>query len=314
MTGPLCGECGRPLGDGVTLCKECVGNLIEQLADVPALLAELAIVRAGLARSGPRSSGAGRPAEPPLPVRLDGRDRRAGERVVLRLETAVIGWARALAEDLHVCPAVGTAYLVDLTQERRLAFRADRRPDAAALAEPATPVEQCAIWLTRHRREIARHEAAPELAREVAAAVRGLRRAVAPPPREYLGLCPRKDDAGQPCGHELWAEDRAVQTVCRRCGAPYVVAELKSAALTGAEDRHYSVADLLRLLTELGHPVPRSTLYRWAQQRRIAPRGWQHTDERGTRITDHQISPEDRQVYRLGDALAVARKEGAEAV
>lgn len=314
MTGPLCLECGRPLGDGVTLCKTCVGELVEHLADVPALLAELEIVRAGLARTGPRGSGGGRPSEPPMPVRLDSRDRRAGERVVLRLETAVIGWARALAEDLAVSPAIGTAYLVDLVQERRLAFREGLRPDAAALAEPATVVEQCALWLARHRREIARHEAAPELAREVSAVIRGLRRAVAPPAREYLGLCPRKDDTGQGCGHELWSEDRAVQTVCRRCRTPYVVADLKRAALGNAEDRHYSVADLVRLLAELGHPVPRSTLYRWAKERRIEPRGWQHRDGRGIRITDHQISPEDRQVYRLGEALAVARREGAEAV
>jgi hypothetical protein len=91
------------------------------------------------------------------------------------------------------------------------------------------------------------------------------------------------------------------------------VAMVKNAVLRTAEDRLYRVADLVRVVAEFGRPVPRATLYRWAKERKIEPHGWQHTDEHGTRITDHQIVPGDVQVYRLGDVLAVARKEGSPA-
>ncbi|MEU2043693.1 hypothetical protein [Nocardia niwae] len=88
-----------------------------------------------------------------------------------------------------------------------------------------------------------------------------------------------------------------------------LVAELKAEALEGANDRLYKVADLLRVLTEFGLPIPRSTLCRWARDRRIEPRGWEHRDGYGTRITDHRISESDVQVYRLGDARALAAKD-----
>lgn len=310
MTAVQCVECGRALGSNAALCRPCVDELVEQLLRVPALLHELGITRAGLGRTGTPSAG-GRPSEQPLPIRVVGR-RLAGESAVQRLETAVIGWARVIGEELGVVPAVHTAYLVDITQAQRLSLRADRprEPiDTTVLSEPVTAVEQAAVWLTHYRREIAQHEAADELARDVGAAVAALGRVIWPAEREYLGLCHNPWREGAPCGHELWADVGDAHTRCRRCRTQYDVAALKTAVLRGAEDGLYKVADLLRLLDRYGHRIPRATLYRWARDRRIEPRGWQHVDERGIRITDHRIDEADVQVYRLGDALKLAARE-----
>ncbi|WP_280393202.1 hypothetical protein [Nocardia wallacei] len=304
----LCTECSRPVGDNAALCKTCVTELAEQLLKVPALIWELTVTRAGLGRSGPAAVGS-RPPEPPLPIRVTGRRKLPGDSTVRRLETTVIGWARVLAEDLAVTPAVNIAYLVQLTQDRRLALRPGNRPDHAALGYPVSPLEQAAVWLAHHRRELAQHDAAAELARDVRGSIKALVAVIWPPDRQYLGLCSTESGTGEVCGHEIHAEVGAAYVYCRRCNTQHDIAALKAEVLRGAEDRLYRVADLVRVLREFGRAVPRATLYRWAKERRIEPRGWQHIDEYGVRITDHPVAEEDVQVYRLGDVLAVAGDE-----
>lgn len=309
MTAVQCSECGRTLGSNAALCRPCVDELCEQLLRVPALLYQLTITRAGLGRSGPPARGS-RPAEPPLPVRIVGRRGLLGESAVQRLETTVIGWARVIAEELVVTPAVGIASLVQMTQDRRQLPGAGHRVDAATLAEPVTAVEQAAVWLAHYPREIARHEAAPELAREIRSAVGALAAVIWPPERQYLGLCSTRNPTTlEVCGQELRAEVGAAYVRCRRCRWEHDVARLKAEALADADDRLYGLADLLRVLAALGEPVSRTTLYRWAQQRRMEPRGWEHRDEYGTRITDHRIGAGDAQVYQLGDVRRLAAKD-----
>ncbi|WP_280389293.1 hypothetical protein [Nocardia wallacei] len=308
MTDIQCTECSRPLGSNAALCRECIDGLRDQLLTVPALVYELAITRAGLARNGPPAVGS-RPAEPPLPIRVTGRNRLPGESAVQRLETTVIGWARVIAEDLGVIPAVNIAYLVQLTQDRRLALRTGQRPDAAALAEPASPLEQAAVWLAHHRLEIARHEAAAELAREVGGAVRALGAVIWPLERQYLGLCAQKSESGEVCGQELRAELGATYTRCRRCRTQYEVRDLKAEAIQNASKRLYTLYEIVGLAAAFATPVPKTTLYRWARERKIEPRGWAHRNEYGTRITDHPVSERDPRVYRLGDVLALAERE-----
>lgn len=310
MTAVECIECKRPLGANAALCRDCVDDLADQLLKVPALLYELGITRAGLGRSGPPVRGSAI-AEAPLPIRIRGRS-LPGEHAVQQLETAVIGWARVIAEELDVTPAVNISYLVDLTQRQRLALRVDNRLDAAALAEPVTALEQAAVWLAHYRREIAMHEAADELARDVRGAVGSLAAIIWPAERQYLGLCAtRNAHTLEKCGQELRAEIGQAYVRCRRCRWQHDVAKLKAEALADADDRLYKIDDLVRVLTALGEPVPRATLYRWAQQR-MEPRGWQHSDEYGVRITDHRIGERDAQVYRLGDARRLAAKDERE--
>lgn len=321
MTGTQCAACARLLADGAPLCRECVGRLVDLLLSVPGLLYELTLTRAGLGRTAPPAGG-GRPAETPLPVRAvrqGGSIAMQGDSTVLQLEVTLVGWGRALAEDLEVCPAVHTAHLVDLVHQRRLAPLtgarqrievAGHRPDLAALAEtPASVAEQTAVWLAQHREQLRQHEAAPELLDEITRAVRALQRIVWPPDRQYLGLCPALREDGTKCGHERYAEAEESYSRCRRCGDHRPVAELQATARAAAEDRLYTVAELVGITASVGVRISRATLYRWAQQRRIESRGWQHRDAHGTRITDRQLGDDDRPVYRLGDVLAYARRE-----
>jgi len=310
MSAVQCTECGRMLGYNAALCRSCIDELVEQLFRVPALLYQLTITRAGLGRSGPPERGSGG-ADSPMPLRIVGHT-LLGESAVQRLETAVIGWARTIAEELAVTPAVHIAYLVDLTQQRRRLPGSTVRPDAAALAEPVTALEQAAVWLAHHRRELGQHEAARELARDIRNAVAEFGRAIWPAERQYLGLCTTAYDTGAEevaCGQELRAAAGEAYTYCRRCRARYDVAALKAEVVRGVDDRLYKIDDLLPILTVLGPPVSRTTLYRWAHDRRLEPRGWQHADDYGVRITDHRIGTGDAQVYRLGDARKLAAKD-----
>ena len=317
MSGTKCGACGRLLADGAPLCRECVDKLVETLLSVPGLVYELTVTRAGLGRSAPRTAGAA-PAEPPLPVRTvrrSGPIALQGEAALSRLDTALVGWARALAEDLACSPAVHTAHLVDLVQRHRadpLGERvrqrgtlAEHRPDLAAIGEtPASVGEQCAVWLAHQRELLRRHEAAPELLDELGRAVRALARIVWPPARRYLGLCPALREDGTECGHERYAEADESYSRCRRCGDHRDVAELQHAARAVAEDRLYTIGELVGVTAGIGMPVSRPTLYRWAKDREIEPRGWQHRDAAGVRITDRRLADGDPMVYRLGDVLA----------
>lgn len=322
MTGTTCGGCYRQLGDGAPLCRECVGRLVDRLNAVPGLLWELTITRAGLGRSAPRGGSGGRPSEQPLPVRvLAKRDgiTLPGEKVVHALETTLIGWGRALAEDLAVTPAVHTAYLVDLVHRHRADPLGDtprqrcgsvaRREDLAAVSEtPASVAEQTAVWLARHREQLRQHEAAPELLSEVTRAVKALERVIWPPERKYLGLCPAVGADGVACGHERFADADADHSRCPRCQDHRPVADLQQTAREVAEDRLYTIDELVHVTASIGLPIGRRTLFRWQKDHALEVRGWQHRDERGVRITDHPIGDNDRRAYRLGDALALARK------
>ncbi len=321
VTGTPCGACRRLLADGAPLCRECVNRLVDALLSVPGLLHELTITRAGLGRTTPRAGGT-RPSEPPLPVRVVPRRTGItlpGDHLVRALETSLIGWGRVIADDLGVCPAVHTAHLVDLVHihraeplgdtGRQRARRVEHRPDRAAISEtPASVGEQVAVWLTHHREQLRQHEAAPELLSELGHAVKALQRVIWPPQRRYLGLCPAPLADGTACGHVRTAEVGETYCKCRRCGDHRSVVELEDVARRVAEDQLYTVPELVAVTASVGAAIPRRTLFRWQKEHAIEPRGWQHRDERGVRITDHPIGPHDLRVYRLGDALALARR------
>ncbi|MGY4098065.1 hypothetical protein ACW2Q0_00635 [Nocardia sp. R16R-3T] len=322
MTGTKCFGCFRQLGDGAPLCRDCVGRLVDALLSVPGLLHELTITRAGLGRTAPRVGGA-RPSEPPLPVRTVPRSEGTtlpGERVVRALEVSLIGWGRAISEDLGVCPAVHTAHLVDLVHRyramplgetaRQCGMRAEARPDLGAIGEtPASVGEQAAVWLARHPEQLRQHEAAPELLDELTRAIKSLQRIVWPPQRRYLGLCPALLDDGTTCGHERSADIEATHSKCPRCGDHRPISDLQKLARRAAEDRLYTISELEQVTASVGARVPRRTLFRWQKEHTITPRGWQHHSTGGTRITDHPIGPSDQRVYRLGDVLDIASRD-----
>jgi hypothetical protein len=324
VTQPECAECARPVGDNAPLCTRCGQRTIDALLSVPALLDEFAITRAGLARMNTRVGGAG--ADTTLPVKMTtGRGVvLEGDRGYHRLINTVTTWCRVVAEDLGCDPYIGGLWLIELTDARRadlseLALRAiNKGAQRAERAEPAIPsgaTAQAAVWLAHHRHQLRAHEAAPELLRDITAAVAAVTRYIdRPVERRNLGACSATPDDGERCGHPLWSElddsgKTATYVYCGRCKARYEVARIEADARAIAEEYAYTLGDLVRVTAAIGAPIPKATLYRWAKERRIESHGWQHVDALGVRITDHQIGESDVRVYRLGDALELAKRE-----
>ncbi|MGW6698839.1 hypothetical protein [Nocardia sp. NPDC055049] len=311
-----CSRCARPVSDGLALCTECVAQLVDALNSVPALVAELGITRAGLSRSSAARAG-GRSSETPIPVRANRRGRGihiAGDRVLAALDLVLIGWARVLAEDLAVSPAVHGPHLVQLVQDHRKAAPGD----PTALGDPATIGEQCAIWLAQHRRQLRTHAAVGDLLDELEDAMGQIRAIIDPGPRRPVGSCTAEIN-GVVCAAELFASEDSNWIRCPQCRTQHDVHDIERAAKEGAQDMRYTLYEAVRVTAELGTPIAQSTLYRWAAEGRIRPGGYQHVAETGIRITDHKIHPADRPVYRLGDITAVAaaakqqQKEGSTA-
>ncbi|MFE2998687.1 hypothetical protein ACFXG4_27255 [Nocardia sp. NPDC059246] len=334
VTDILCTECDRPVGDGLTLCTVCGERLVAELLGVPGLLADLQTARAGQARIATGREG-GRSAEAPLPIKDTTNEERGrglhllGDQPALALQTALHGWARVLAEHLAVEIPIDSRALVVLATNARIFRRGtidapfivhnDKvrhgkrvrearigHRSAAHLTTPTQEVERLAMWLACHPHELRGLEAAREMLTDITGACAALRRAIDRPADLLpLGPCSAELADGSSCGYELRADREATWVRCRRCRSQHEVRELQRKAADGIEDQLYTLPQLRRILPALGTPVGKTTLYRWAQERRIEPRGWQH----GNRITDHQISDDDRQVYRLGDVRALARRD-----
>ncbi|GAB4582607.1 hypothetical protein Ntsu_04390 [Nocardia sp. IFM 10818] len=303
-----CARCERPVKDGLTLCVSCGNDLCSALLAVPELLLEIAITRAGLGRTTSERT-IGRPAEPPLPVQSVAQLRKEGEpehevgaellgdRALAALGHAVITWARAVAEDLGVSPHVNGAWLVHITEQHR---GSPPRDGATLPLVRLGAVEQAAVWLAQHREILRAHEAGLDMLYDITEALDRLRAAIdRRPEKRYLGPCPN-------CRTELRAEPGESWVRCRACREQYEIARIEADARAVAEDRLYTLAELVPVLDALGAPVPKRTLYWWASERKIEPRGWMNRDGR---ITDHRRNDADKAVYRTRDALRLAGKQ-----
>lgn len=334
-----CAECSRPVGDRLTLCTHCGDRLRAELLSVPGVLADLTTMRSGQARFTSQRVGS-RGAEVALPVQSIARDRHEsqpqdpvgaelrGDRGYTRLETAVTGWARVLGEHLGEDIPIGARGLQQLAVNGRtqpadhtavpvrdaqgkFVRVARRHPDA--LTSPATPIEQAAVWMACYPHQLRAHEAAGEMLAEITDALTELRRIVDRPAElRYLGPCPGQLHDGVPCEFGLRAEPGETWVRCGRCNTQHSVPDLQAKARGIAEDQLYTLFEMRSVLAAVGTVVSKQTLHWWANGRkenRLEPRGWQHADGGRVRITDHQISERDRQVYRLGDALALAARD-----
>ncbi|MGV9818403.1 hypothetical protein [Nocardia xishanensis] len=314
------------MGDSAPLCRQCGQSIVDALLKVPALLDELAVTRAGLGRNTPPTATRSRGGEVPLPVRAAGSAEvwtpvgaaMVGDRELAAIGNAVTGWARLFAEELGVEIDIGSPALVEATESHRGPHTDDRT--GAALSAPAPSVTaQAAVWLAGHRHALRAHEAAVELLDEVCGTVNALERLVdRPVERRYLGACPAMLSSGKTCGYELRVEidedtgkpQPWVRCARVSCRTQHEVARIEADARALVEQQLYTLADLVRVTAAIGAPIPKRTLYHWAHKsHRLEPRGWQHIDEDGrVRITDHRLADGDPQVYRLGDALDLARR------
>lgn len=291
-----CDVCQHRTGDDTRMCAECAERLRAQLQEVPRIAADLLTSRTGYKASTLTMNR--KRADRPMPIRPDaGRpldDRR--DDLALAVLGSADAVARATGEELR--NVVADRHL----RARAAQARADRNPDPAALTDDRIGnYEAAAIWLSEHTRDLRRHPAAAAMHEQIVDAVAAARNATDDHrPKSYKGPCPE-------CGTGLYTDPGAPTTRCPRCRAQYVTADLDNENLDRARDTLVTIPEALRLLADLGQPVPRSTVYRWRTDRRITARGYRHNG----RTTDHQPDPRDPAVYRLGDILDAANRTAA---
>lgn len=247
--GALCGVlgCGRPLGDGATVCGSvagrtgCVAGLVQRLGEVPTLLAELETTALGQDRLG-GSGGGVRQVPGSRTPRTSERAARAG----VELATTLARWARRLG-----------------------------------MGAPRT-TREIAAWLAEHVEEIRTAEVGGELVVEVERVVAAGWRAVdRPADLEPLGRCWARTGDDE-CDGELRALRGADVTRCPRCGGVFDVAERRAWMREAARDVLLTAAEASRALPlRLGVAIGESTIRVWHSRGRLMSRG---TDERGRKL------------------------------
>ncbi|OZE39089.1 hypothetical protein CH278_02050 [Rhodococcus sp. 05-2254-5] len=304
-----CSNCGRIVHDDYALCQLCADTLVAELRKVPSLVVDMTITRARQDRL-TRGTVGGKSAETAVPVRLsnDAYRTRPTEGPFFEMENAITGWARVLSDHLGGEWLVGDAMdrpgLIQLVQNNR---SGPRRDPAAFSDDPTYWVEQAAIWMVVHGATLRALPAVGEMHDDITSALARVRRVIdALPPLAYKGPCGytwTQDGKSFECTADLYVERGEDWVRCRRCSSMYDVRQLDRRILNQMHERLYTIPELRTLLTELGHRVPRSTLYSWARDGLIKPKGWREKDGG---ISRYWIRRSDPAVFRLGDVLDVA--------
>lgn len=322
MNGTECGICGRRSADTIPYCFRCADTFRAELMAVPGLVADLDITGDRLDKLG-RSQPGGKSPETPIPIRLgrDGFPANYG-RPLADLTAVITGWAGKVATAAGLAHVLADAVTSPPSGLERLVLnnrpgRNHRYDPTELTTHPIRPVEIAAVWLAHNPRPL---RAVPDVAwmhDDVTVAVERIRRIVDRlPERTLRGPCPYVgyDHNGdrKPCGARLYAERGEEWVRCPKCGAQHELRRLESAALRAAENELFELSQIRILLEELGEPVPKSTLYAWAndpRRKRLKPRGWRRPS--GT-VTDVWIDRRDTPMYRLGDVRTVREKVEAE--
>ncbi len=318
-----CEICGRPSADTIAYCYRCADMLRAELMAVPGLVVDLDITSDRLDKLWKRQEG-GKGSDTPLPIRLGPKGMPVNYRRPLdTLEGVILSWARVAAHesnlpfDVHHTPPAGLTQLV-LNNRAGRSYRYD---PAELVMHPVRPVELAAVWLAHQPRAIRAVPTVAGMHDDVTDVVEHVRKLVDRLPERVLkGPCPYVgyDPLGGriTCGAKLYAERGEEWIRCPKCGSQHEVRQLEATALHGIEDRLFELRELLVLMAELGEPVPKSTLYAWAndpRRKRLTPRGWKRPSGQ---VTDVWIDRRDPPVYRLGDVrelrFAVEREKADE--
>lgn len=302
-----CFHCGRPSGDNLPICIKCTGILVRTLQSVPGLVADMTITRARLDRMS-RGRVGGKSAETPLPISIDKSDELPTRKPLDLLENEITTWTRAVSSKIQ--PKLFFAALDSPgLRQMTLNCKTGRRRDASELStQPTSITELCAVWLACHPHELRRHPAIAEMFDSLTDVIAIVNKAIDQLPELfYKGTCKYTEfDQGREkrCNADLYAEKDEDWVRCPRCKASYPVSQLDREILAQMREMNYTITELLALLRQLGSKVGKSTLYLWAKERKIHPRGWVHKG----RITNRWIHRDDPAVYRLGDVLDLAAR------
>ena len=308
-----CHNCGRVVSDDLPLCELCTDVLRSKLRTVPGLVSDMTITRARLDRMRQNLAG-GKGAETPLPIRLDKYDRRPTQYPLDLLESEITTWARAVAGSIGMRYEFGQLLDSDDLRQRTHDYRAGRRRDPTSLSQDtALVVEMAAIWLADDVKGLRRYPAIAEMHDAITDAVAFALQAVDRlPDHQYKGTCTRRtlstDNAIEDCGADLYAEHGAEYVSCPKCWTHYRVRDLERTMMSRIDDQLFTIAEVGRILKELGEAVPTSTLYVWHNRDVIQPVAWRTKD--GT-ITDEWIYRTDPPLFRLRDIRDARAKSQA---
>ncbi|WP_343466295.1 hypothetical protein AAI421_17990 [Rhodococcus aetherivorans] len=309
-----CEICGRASADAVPYCSQCADTLRAELMAVPGLVVDLDITSDRLDRLAKHQEG-GKSTEAPLPIRL-GRDGFVVNyrRPLALLTNAITSWANVAGWDLdETDPPTGLRQLV----LNNRGGRSHRYDPTELLTHPIRPVETVAVWLAHQPEAIRAVQSPHRMHDDVIHVVAHVRKLVDRLPERVLkGPCPYVgyDEHGDRavCGARLYAERGEEWIRCPKCGSLHEVRALEAAALHGVEDRLFELRELLVLMEELGEPVPKSTLYAWANDprwKRIEPKAWRRANGQ---VVDVWIDRRDTPLYRLGDVREQRRRRDRE--
>ncbi|AGL13862.1 hypothetical protein [Actinoplanes sp. N902-109] len=266
-----CTTCPRPITDTAFGDTVCTAELARSLDELAALLPEVGITVAKLARL---TSGGVRPAgaEPQLPY-----DAGAAERG-RALQGELVTWARLVHEESgRPLPA---------------------SPSGSGLARY---LGQAVEW-ARYR------QFWPELHAALMPLSRAASRLVdRPADRVYLGPCGADvKDQDESCRADVYARPQAAVGTCKACGATHEVATSRQwllGALEGVLARPVEIAGVLR---GFGHAkVGYSTIASYVASGRLQPRGTDQAGRPRYRVGDVlDLRYPDRNPTRQGDQLA----------
>lgn len=316
MTTPTeCGVCGRLSADPIPYCYRCADTLRAELLAVPGLVVDLDIAAGRLDQLSAPNEG-GKSTETPLPIKL-GRDGSPVDyaRPLRALSETISKWAHVVADSggldfVAHRHADGLRVLV-LNQR---GGRSHRYDPAELLTQPIRSVEYLAVWLAHQPRELRASPDPVEMHDAVTGVIAYTRKLVDRLPERVLkGLCPfvHFDMRGErhECRTKLYAERGDEWVRCPKCRSLHDVRTLEAEALGSVEGQLFELRQILVLMTELGEPVPKSTLYAWAndaRRKRLTPRAWKRF---GTGQTvDVWIDRRDTPLYRLGDVRELRRR------
>lgn len=232
--------CGQPAPDA-TICRHCADRVVDDLKQIPWLVAQLTITLTRQSRMGDRNGPRGR--ETPLPF-----DPRAS----VDLETIQLDLARwALAVAAH---------------------------RGISVDEPLQPAP-LARWLRRWNGAAAQHPQADEYADEVAAMVKAARRTIdRAPDMRCLGPC---DVDGCEAWLYVPAQAPIATCPDPECGAQYRVGDRRAWLLEQTVDRLMTAAEIAAQMPWIvGVRIDRKRINRWSSDGRITRYEPHHADTR----------------------------------
>ncbi|OZC80572.1 hypothetical protein CH274_15490 [Rhodococcus sp. 06-418-5] len=308
MSSIACFHCGRPTGDGLPICTKCTEILVRMLQSVPGLVADMTITQARLDRMS-RGRVGGKSADTPLPISIDKSGNVPIRRPFDLLENEITTWSRDFESRISPAGSLLAAIERPGLLQMTLNCKTGRRHDQSTLStQPTRLFEEFAVWLACHPHDLRMHPAIDEMFDSLSDVIAIVNKAIDQLPElRYKGVCQYVEyDQGRErrCNADLYAEKGEEWVQCPRCRASYAVAKLDRDILAQMREMNYTAVELQSLLRELGKRVPKSTLYRWINERKLTPRGWM----RDGRIIQRWIHRNDPAVYRLGDVLDLATR------